>query len=111
MDTFEDFLNSEDMNYLRTKYKDKDKNKGKDLDLDLDLDQLISIGEFQAIFNGIEKTDYTQYGLSRWRDLEQIINDIIERKKEHKICKLKKLFIEYSLETFIPYNKYCYQYE
>ena len=43
MDTFDDFLNSEDMVYIKSKYKD----------LDQDLDKLFSLEEFKAIFDGI----------------------------------------------------------
>ena len=90
MDKFEDFLNSEDMDYLRTKYND--------------LDKFFDLEEFQVVFDGIEKTDYRQYGLTRWRDLETIIDNIIKRKKEHKICTLKKVVLGYSLERFPPIN-------
>ena len=99
MDTFDDFLNSEDMVYIRTKYKD------------LDLDQLFSLEEFQAIFDGIEKTDYVQYGSSRWRDLETIINTIIQSKQKYFICKIKKLVLGYSVDMFPPINKYAYHYD
>jgi hypothetical protein len=97
MDTFEDFLNSEDMNYLRTKYND--------------LDKLFCLEEFQVIFNGIETTDYRQCGLTRWRDLETIIDNIIKRKREHSICKLKKVILGYSLDRFPPINNYVYHYD
>ena len=97
MDTFNDFLNSEDMIYIRTKYNV--------------LDQLLSLEEFQVIFDGIEKTDYRQYGLTRWRDLETIIDNIMKRKRQHKICKLKKIVLGYSLERFPPINNYLYHYD
>jgi hypothetical protein len=97
MDKFEDFLNSEDMNYLRNKYND--------------LDKLFDLEEFQVVFDGIEKTDYRQCGLSRWRDLETIIDNIIKRKKQHKICKLQKVVLGYSQERFPPINNYVYHYD
>ena len=58
------------------------------------------------IFKGIDKTDYTQCGCNRWLDLEYLLNEVINRKKENSSLELKLVKIVKILETFPPQNKY-----
>jgi hypothetical protein len=97
MDEFYDFIKSDDMNLMKNKHSDFDK--------------FFSMDELQIIFEGIEKTDFTSCGETRWRDLEMIIDNIIERKKKYKECKIKKLVLASSHERWPPINNYVYHYD
>ncbi len=97
MDQFYDFINSDDMIAMKNKYSEFDK--------------FFNMAELEIIFEGIEKTDFTYCCENRWRDLEMIIDNIIERKKKYKDCKLKKIVLASCHEKWPPVNNYVYHYD
>jgi hypothetical protein len=96
METFQDFLNSDEILEVKKKY--------------LDLDNFIGLNELEIIFKGIDKSDFSSSGVSRWRDLEKIINSVYLNKK-HNNNKLKRIYIYKQLELWPPINYYCYEFE
>ncbi len=66
----------------------------------------VTHNDLELIYDGIDKTDYTQMGMSRWMDLSQILNKSINRKIENPNIELKSVKIIQILESFPPKNKY-----
>jgi hypothetical protein len=96
MDTFEDFLKSDELKELKIKYSDFDKN--------------ISYDEINIIFQGIDKTDFTYCGVSRWRDLDEIISIVYNSKENDSSKKLKKVLLVRQIELWPPINYYHYEF-
>ena len=97
MESFNDFLNSEQINYHKNNI--------------YDFNILISESELEVIFNCIDKTDYSVMAQPRWLDLDNIIDKIINVKRKHMNMILTKISIKNIHETFPPINDYIYSYE
>lgn len=90
---FNEFIKSHDLiSYI---------NEHKDLYM-----KYITHNDLILIFEGMDKTDYTQCGCKRWLNLEYLLNEVINRKKENSSLELKSVKIVKILETFPPQNKY-----
>lgn len=97
METFEDFLNSEELSKLKEKYSD--------------FDNYISQDELEMIFQGMDRTDFTQAGVSRWRDLDKIVHTVFSKKKYSPNYKLKKIVLVEQQEIWPPINYYHYDFK
>ena len=97
MSTFTDFLESEDLinykinNVLFNKY--------------------ITANDLLILHNGIDKTDYTQMGCTRWRDLDIILNKIIDVKRNEPSSILNNVKLVASLGCFPPINRYAVNFD
>lgn len=100
MDKFEDFLNSDEIKNYRESYNDSY----------IDFNKIFSINELEIIFNSIDKTDFTHMGVSRWFDLNSILEQITNTKKLHTKAILSKMTHSVVHETWPPCNKYYYHY-
>lgn len=96
MESFNDFLNSEQIIY----YKKTIPN----------FDNFITNSELKAIYDNIDKTDYSVMAKSRWLDLDYIIERIITVKMSHDMI-LNKIKLKVIHETFPPKNDYDFFYE
>ena len=97
METFQDFLNSQELLEIKEKY--------------LDFDKFIGLNELEIIFKGIDKTDFSSLGVARWKDLEEIINNIYNNKSLNKNNILKRVYLFQQLELWPPINYYRYEFE
>ena len=63
-----------------------------------------TLEEIQSIYNGIDKHDYTRLGrqYKRYRDLEQIINDLRQTKIKNRNRKLKTVKRTHVESAFVP---------
>ena len=96
METFQDFLNSHELLEIKEKH--------------FNFDNYISHYELEAIFKGIDKTDFSSCGVSRWNDLDKIVCTICSKKKYFSEYKLKKIILIHQEETWPPVNYYHYEF-
>ncbi len=71
----------------------------------------ISKEEQCKIVGGMDKTDYTKYGKERWMDLNSIVDQVIEVKKEFSDWKLESLTKSHKYDTLPPKNFYRFTYK
>jgi hypothetical protein len=97
MESFDDFLNSDQINYHKN--------------LIPNFNDLITKSELKAIYDGLDKTDYSVMAKPRWLDLDDILERIIDVKSTHKNMILNKISIKMIHERFPPINDYEFFYE
>jgi hypothetical protein len=90
---FNEFINSEDLETYKNNNFEKYTNYVTDSDL-------------KIIFENIDKTDYTYMGCSRWMNLDNILDTLINKKINNPNIELSKLGIISMHETFPPQIKY-----
>jgi hypothetical protein len=90
---FNEFINSEDLELYKNNNIDN-------------FTKYVTPRDLELIYDGIDKTDYTYMGVSRWMDLEYILDKLINKKINNPNLELNKVKIIQILETFPPQNKY-----
>ncbi len=75
--------------------------------------ETLSQHELVAITNGMNKTDYREYGsrYPRWLDLERIVKEVIEFKKLYSGWILERLASGGQQDSLPPYTFYRYTYK
>jgi hypothetical protein len=101
MDTFDDFINSNEIKEYNNELKY----------FDTTIDTVFSINELRIIFNAIDKTDYTHMALPRWFELQSILEQITKTKILHSNAVLSKMTLRVIHETWPPQNRYIYHYD
>jgi DNA repair exonuclease SbcCD ATPase subunit len=78
---------------------------------ELETDELTP-DEKTIIVNNMDKTDYRQYDatLKRWIDVDKIIKEVTEIKKQYPGWTLKDMRLGMRLDRFPPRNVYHYKY-
>jgi hypothetical protein len=97
MESFNEFLNSEQIIYHKNNISD--------------FNILFSNSELEVIYNNIDKTDYSVMARPRWLDLNDILDKIINVKRKHQYMTLNKISIKTIHETFPPINDYVFYYK
>ena len=90
---FNEFINSEDLEIYKNNNIDN-------------FTKYVTHRDLEIIFDGIDKTDYTYMGVSRWMYLEYILDKLINRKIQNPNLQLTKISIISTHEMFPPHIKY-----
>ncbi len=90
---FYEFINSEDLELYKNNNIDNYK-------------KYVTKRDLEIIFETIDKTDYTYMGVSRWMNLDTILDSLISRRIENPNIEFNKLSIISIHETFPPQIKY-----
>ena len=90
---FDEFLNSEDLELYKNNNLEN-------------FTKYVTPRDLEIIFETIDKTDYTYMGVSRWLNLDNILDKLINKKINNPNLELSKLSIILIHETFPPQIKY-----
>lgn len=79
----------------------------------LDGYNMLSTEELLAISNGMDRTDYTKHHstIPRWIDLETLVKEVIEFKKQYEGFVLNKIVKSGQIDTLPPKNIYTFTYK
>lgn len=67
--------------------------------------------EIDIIFFGIEKSDYTSFGRTRYRDFSKVANNAVKQKNTNGNRKIKSIKLDMVLESLPPINEYSIVFE
>lgn len=67
--------------------------------------------EIDIIFFGINKSNYTSFGYTRYRDFNKVANDAIKQKNTNGNKKVKSVKLDIVLESMPPINEYSIEFE
>jgi hypothetical protein len=71
---------------------------------------LLTIDEIHSIIKGVDKTDYTKYGIKRFADIEHVISMVLEVKQIYPTWKLEFMRVCGSYDTVPPKNYYEFEF-
>lgn len=73
----------------------------------------LNADELLAISNGMDRTDYTKYSsnIPRWLDIERLVKEVIEFKKQYEGFVLQRISICGKYDTLPPKNSYKFTYK
>lgn len=73
--------------------------------------ELLNKDEILIIITKMDKTDYTKYRCPRYKDLDEIIKEVIKMKQRYPNWKLANMVISGKYESMPPQNVYKYEYK
>jgi hypothetical protein len=79
----------------------------------IDNDNILTIEEIKKIYQGMDKSDYSDVGIKHWIDLKKLVNTIINVKNRYKLINLVLLKVVKgrSVDIYPPKNYYSLKFK